>query len=186
MPGDDTGNGQHRLPPMKKIFLLSVLCSCSLLLSVRAQQPQPASNPQSTALAEELMTLFQIDKSMQAALQQVTQMQTKMLDSQNLSPEAKVRQQQVMKTVIEETQASFTWEKIKPTFIEIYAETFSPEELQGMITFFKSPIGQKWIEKQPQLQAATMQKMQALIVGMQPKIQEAIKRSLSAPETKQP
>lgn len=171
---------------MKKILLLSLLCTCSLLLQAHAQDSQNTPSPQSVALAEELMTLFQIDKSMEAALQQVTQMQAKMLDSQNLSAEAKARQQQVMKVVLEETQASFSWEKIKPTFIEIYAETFTPEELQGMIAFFKTPIGQKWIEKQPQLQAATMQKMQSLIMSMQPKMQEAIKRSLAAPETKQP
>ncbi len=171
---------------MKKILLLSLLCTCSFLFQTHAQDSQNTPSPQSVALAEELMTLFQIDKSMEAALQQVTQMQAKMLDSQNLSAEAKARQQQVMKVVLEETQASFAWEKIKPTFIGIYAETFTPEELQGMIAFFKTPIGQKWIEKQPQLQAATMQKMQSLIMSMQPKMQEAIKRSLAAPETKQP
>jgi hypothetical protein len=49
-----------------------------------------------------------------------------------------------------------------------------------MIAFFKSPLGQKWIEKQPQLQMATMQKMQAVMMEAQPKMQEAIKRVIES------
>jgi hypothetical protein len=68
-------------------------------------------------------------------------------------------------------------------FISIYAETFTAEELQGMIAFFKTPIGQKWIEKQPQLQMTTMQKMQTLMIEAQPKIKEAIKRAMEAQQS---
>lgn len=132
---------------------------------------------QSTALAEELMTVVHVDKNMEQALQQITKMQEQVLNSQSATPEAKAKQQQIMKTAMDETKALFSWETLKPTFVEIYASTFTPEELQAMITFFKSPMGQKWIEKQPQLQAATMQKMQALMMQMQPKLQEAIQRA---------
>jgi len=54
-----------------------------------------------------------------------------------------------------------------------------------MIDFFKSPVGQKWIAKQPQLQAATMQKMQAIMMQAQPRIKEAAKKaSEDKPKTK--
>ena len=33
--------------------------------------------------------------------------------------------------------AMLNWETIKPQFISIYSEIFTPEELQGMIAFYK-------------------------------------------------
>ncbi len=78
-----------------------------------------------------------------------------------------------------------SWDAIKGDFVKIYADVFSAEELQGMIDFFKGPVGQKFIGKQPQVQAAVMQRMQSLMLEMQPKIRAAIEkaRAASAGET---
>lgn len=160
---------------MKPHLLLPAILA--LAIPLQAQDPQPS---QTAVLAEELMALFQIDKNMDVALQQVAKMQDQMADSKDLPPEAREKQAQMRKTINDEVKAIMSWETVKPLFISIYAETFTAEELQGMITFFKTPIGQKWIEKQPQLQMATMQKMQSVMMEAQPKIQEAIKRVMES------
>lgn len=166
-----------------KSLLLATLLATTLFLKAQdASQPPAQPSPQTVALAEELMAIFQVEKNMDTALAQVAKMQERMLDSQNFSPEAKARQQEMMTAVNAETKSLMSWEKVKPMFIAIYAETFTPEELQGMITFFKTPIGRKWIAKQPQLQMATMQKMQSLLADIQPKIQEIVKRTFSTPQ----
>jgi uncharacterized protein len=156
------------------VLLLAIL---ALAVPLHAEDQQPS---QTAVLAEELMTLFQIDKNMDAALQQVGKMREQMAATKDQTPEAKAKQQQMSEAINKEIKSVMSWEKIKPMFISIYAETFTAEELQGMITFFKSPLGRKWIEKQPQLQMATMQKMQAVVMEMQPKMQEAIKRVMEA------
>lgn len=161
---------------MKTIISLLVLVTafCFTEIPVQAQ----TQTPQTTALAEELMALLKIDKTMEQSLNQVAKIQEQMLNAQNATPAVKAKQQQLMKTAFDEVKASFGWETIKPMFVEIYASTFNAEELQAMVDFFKSPMGQKWIEKQPQLQAATMQKMQTLMAQMQPKLQEAIQKAI--------
>lgn len=65
---------------------------------------------------------------------------------------------------------SMTWEKMRPIYVSLYAETFSPEELQGLIAFYKTPVGQKWIERQPQLQTAIMEKSQVVVMDIMPPI----------------
>ena len=50
---------------------------------------------------------------------------------------------------------------------------FTEEELQGLIDFYKSPVGNKFLEKQPELMAATMNRMQTEMAKIMPKIQEA-------------
>ncbi len=41
-----------------------------------------------------------------------------------------------------------TWDKLKPEIIGIYRETFTEDELRGIIAFFRSPAGQAFREKQ--------------------------------------
>ena len=67
-----------------------------------------------------------------------------------------------------------SWDSIKPMFVKIYADNFDEAELQGLIDFYKTPVGQTWIAKQPQIQAATMQAMAQLM----PKIQAAMMKSM--------
>ena len=160
---------------MKTNILLIALLALAAPLLAQDQKPSP-----NAALAEELMGLFQIDKNMDAALQQVGKMQEQMAATKDMTPEVKAKQQQMRDAINKEIKSLISWEKVKPMFISIYAETFTAEELQGMIAFFKSPLGQKWIEKQPQLQMATMQRMQAVMMEAQPKMQEAIKRVMES------
>ena len=163
-----------------RLLTIALLIFASLQVVSLPVQAQDPTSPQHAAKAEELMSLLNIDKNMQGAFAQVEKMQEQMMDSKSLSPEEKEKQAKMRKNILEITKSIFNWETLKPAFIQIYAGTFSEEELQGMIEFYKTPVGQKWIEKQPELQAATMQKMQSLMLEAQPKIQAVIKKEMDA------
>lgn len=49
-----------------------------------------------------------------------------------------------------------SWDKLKPKFIELYAETFTEEEVSGMVAFYQSPAGKASIEKMPKLMGRSM------------------------------
>ncbi len=68
---------------------------------------------------------------------------------------------------------AMTWDKMRPMCVSIYAETFTPEELQGLIAFYKTPVGQKWIEKHPPLQTEIMFKSQAMIRDLMPSLMKS-------------
>jgi uncharacterized protein len=57
----------------------------------------------------------------------------------------------------------FSWDKMKSMFIDIYAEVYTVEEMEGLATFFESPVGQGFIKKQPQMTTLMMSKMQGLV-----------------------
>ncbi|HWE49606.1 MAG TPA: DUF2059 domain-containing protein [Bryobacteraceae bacterium] len=42
---------------------------------------------------------------------------------------------------------SMNWAKLKPGMMDAYRTAYSEEELDGMITFFKSPVGQAYLAK---------------------------------------
>jgi len=144
---------------------------------LQAQEKQPS---ESAVLAEELLTLLNVQKNMDAAFQQLGKMNDQIASAAGATPEAKEKQQKMLEAINAETKALVNWETLKPMFVSIYSETFTPDELKGMIAFYKTPIGQKWLEKQPQVQMATMQKIQAIMAESQPNIQKVIQRAMDA------
>lgn len=51
----------------------------------------------------------------------------------------------------------FTAAELEPRIIEIYADTFTEDELKQYIRFYKTPAGQKLLEKSPELSARGME-----------------------------
>ncbi len=49
-----------------------------------------------------------------------------------------------------------SWDKLQPKFVELYAETFTEEEVEGMVAFYRSPAGRASIEKMPKLMGRSM------------------------------
>jgi len=42
-----------------------------------------------------------------------------------------------------------SWDKLGPQIVKAYADTFTEEELDGVLAFYKSPAGQAWFAKSP-------------------------------------
>lgn len=140
-----------------------------------------ADDATKTALAEQLIGLLNVDKNYDATYQRMLKMQDEMASSQELSPEQKQQRDRATQAALKVVKEFASWEAIKPSFVQIYSDIFTAEELQGMIDFYKSPVGQKWLEKQPLVQSAVMQKMGELMSGLQPKIIAAMKAGEAAP-----
>jgi hypothetical protein len=60
-----------------------------------------------------------------------------------------------------------TWDKLEKIYIKVYSETFTADEIAGMMAFYSTPAGQSTIQKLP----IVMQKAMAL---MQPMMREMI------------
>lgn len=68
--------------------------------------------------------------------------------------------------------ASLDWEKLEPIYIRVYRETFTQEEIQGMVEFYKTPAGQAVITKMPTVMLKTSSEMQASVKDMYPEMQK--------------
>lgn len=69
-------------------------------------------------------------------------------------------------------QTELAWAKIEPVYIRLYKDTFTEEEVSGMLAFYKTPAGQAVIQKMPGLMQKTMGEMQNISIGMAPKMQK--------------
>jgi len=109
------------------------------------------------AAAEELLSLTKADQMVKALS---GQMQT-MMEQQFVQMEVPTDLQPILKkyqarlfTALEQELDSQGWKK---DVVSVYVDTFTEDELQGIIDFYKSPIGQVWVEKTPLLISKVMQ-----------------------------
>jgi hypothetical protein len=64
------------------------------------------------------------------------------------------------------------WDALEPRFMEIYQASFTQDEVDGMLAFYRSDAGNAVVAKMPGAMQRTMMVMQELVAGMMPRLRE--------------
>ncbi|MCF6312457.1 MAG: DUF2059 domain-containing protein [Verrucomicrobiales bacterium] len=167
-----------------RISGLAVCFATVLLFSLVSTQaaPEEALNPETVAAVEKFMTTMKVKENMAPALEGVKNMQMAMLDQQGLSEEEKISAKKIMEVSMGEVEKMLSWENIGAMMVRVYAKVFTTEEVNDLIKLFETPAGQVYVNKQMELQQASMQEMQKIMIDIMPKIQaktkEAVKQAM--------
>ncbi len=161
---------------MKKNLMLLAVGLAFTLGSVAAETVSTSRR----ALAEELLNVMKIREQIEKSSVMIRKMMPAQTEKmmQTMGPTNAVsnaamsnmatHQDKVMEMVTQE----MSWDKIKEDYITLYAETFTEEEMQGLIAFYKTPAGVAMLVKQPELMQRTMEMSQKMMLRIAPKIQE--------------
>ena len=76
-------------------------------------------------------------------------------------------QDQAMKIVSDRV----SWKAVEPDYVKLYENTYSEQEIDGMLAFYKSPTGQAMLAKAPQLSAGVVQIVHSRMGDYQSKMQ---------------
>jgi hypothetical protein len=76
-------------------------------------------------------------------------------------------------------QAELAWAKLEPMYMRLYRESFTEEEVAGMLSFYKTPAGQAVINKTPALMQKTMVEMRKMMSAMSPQMQKILEEFLA-------
>lgn len=135
--------------------------SLALVIAAAASAAQAAASAESV---EKLMQVMQVQRQLDAVYAQtLPAMQNAMKQSmaqQANGAEAQRMFDTVMPRVNAVIREELSWSKLKPGFASVYAETFTQQEVDGLITFYQGPVGQALVAKTPQLAKASMMMMQ--------------------------
>jgi hypothetical protein len=135
------------------------------------------------AKVQELFRAAQIQETMQQQMAQsmdrIKSMTLQQLQSSGtqMTPEQSQKMEQMQTHLMSVIQDAFSWDKIQPDMVKIYADTYSDEELDGLIAFYKSPAGQAYVKKTPILMNKTMEIMQQRMAAIQPQMQQLIREA---------
>ncbi|MBP8006581.1 MAG: DUF2059 domain-containing protein [Acinetobacter sp.] len=157
---------------MKKLIPTLVL-GAAICMPAFAQQ----------ASKESVKELLKITKSEQLIDQMSEQMNMMMSSSieqmtqgQNLTTKQELAIINYSQELAKIMQQDLTWAKLEPDMIKIYAEEFTQQEINGMLEFYKTPVGQSMINKMPILMQKSMQIGYKQMNEVTPKIMQAVEK----------
>ena len=153
---------------MKKLIAIAGIC----LVSVAAF----AETKPSDASLNELLTITDSQKLVDGMWPQVEGMMNnaakQALGNTTLNSEQQKVMQDSNAKIAAVFKEEFGYEKLKPMMINIYKESFSQEEVDGMLEFYKSKVGQAVTKKMPLVMQSSMANVQAQMSTVIPKIQK--------------
>ena len=76
------------------------------------------------------------------------------------------------------TRSAMPYEEVLEWSADAYEKNFSPEELQDLIAFYKSPVGAKIGQRSPEIIGDLMQRIRETVV---PRLQRLMKKRRQAP-----
>jgi hypothetical protein len=153
----------HRLP------LLLILALC-LPLAARADD---ASRH---AKAAQMIVLLHTERMVQQAsatiMKQVSDAADKAIGP-NATLESKARLADVEKKISLLVDAQLGWKAMEPGITDLYAQTFTEQELDAIVAFYKTPAGIALLDKMPQINTQVEQLAHSRLVILQPQINQA-------------
>jgi hypothetical protein len=121
---------------------------------------------------EEMLALTHADR---IVAQMQAQMQPLMADTikkMNLPDDAQPMAEEMQKSLTEWISSKLSWERMKPLYVKIYADTLTEEEISGAIEFYKTPAGQSLLNKMPMILQKSIAASQEILTDMVPEIQK--------------
>ena len=165
---------------MKRVALLVALALC-LPLSARADDASLH------AKAKELVTLLHTDR-MVAQLSDTLKKRADDAAEKAIgatpTPENKAKLTDFEKTISDTIDAQLGWSAMEAAVTEVYAKTFTEDELSAIIAFYKSPAGIAFLEKTPEVNAGIKDLSTSKLNAAQTQLNQAFiefRKSLAAP-----
>jgi hypothetical protein len=162
---------------IKRILLILSLCGT---VTYAADSPSPGSvatsGVPSEASIKQLLDTAQVRKLLDSVM---TKMDTLLQQTIKQTTQGRKISPKIQKD-IDTQQAEVTamlkdmldWKKLEPLYVRVYQKSFTQEEVDGMIAFYKTPAGQAVINKMPVVMQNTMNEMQQMMTPVIQKMQK--------------
>jgi len=150
----------------------AVLVALALCLPITAR----ADDASKRAKAQELIGILHSEQSIHQLsanlMKQVSDAAEKMTGP-NPTPESKTRLDAFEKKVSGMFDAELGWNVMGPQIVNIYATTFSEDELNAIVNFYKSPAGSAFLTKTPEVNQQLNQIAQPKLAALQTEVRQA-------------
>jgi uncharacterized protein len=120
----------------------------------------------------------QMDERMKSFTQQAVQGLTVSAEQQKIIDSMQNRTVALLKQ-------EMSWEKLEPIYLRIYRESFTQEDVDGMLDFYRTPAGRSLLLKMPVVMQKSMTETQQMLLPLvqeMRKIQEGALAELKSPQ----
>ncbi len=132
----------------------------------------PAVAGQKEDLAKEMLNLSDMQKMIDQIVAQVQQMQTAQLKLLSIPEKDQEKVLQFQSKLTKKIFDAMSWDKMEAEYITLFSTVYTVEELKAIVAFYKSPVGQSMLKKQPMLMQKSMQIAQSKIESLLPELKK--------------
>lgn len=132
-----------------------------------AAAPTDASLEELFQLTDASKMFAQVTKQMDNVIQSNVHQATA---GQSLTPEKQAIIDKMAQRMGEVVKQTVSWENLKPLLVNTYKESFTQDDVNAMLKFYKSPAGQNMLKKMPLVMQNMMAQMQTVMKPMQEKM----------------
>lgn len=177
---------------MKRLFLALTACLAFALPGVAQQAPAdaPATKEDVQKYLDVMHSRDMMTKMMEAMSKPMHQMMHEqyLKDKDKLPPDFEQR----MNKMMDDYMKSLPFDEMLQAMIPAYQKHFTKGDIDGLVAFYSSPIGQKVIQELPAITAEAMQsmmplmrkQMEAMNQRVQEQVAQMIKESGAKPSAK--
>ncbi len=114
----------------------------------------------------------QVDGMMKASMKQALGKSAPSAEEQKMTDKVCAKTALMMKEELD-------WDKLEPLYLSIYQKTFTQEEVNGLLAFYKSPAGVALVKKMPLVMQYTMAAMQERMGPLMQKTQKLVAEAVA-------
>ncbi len=151
---------------LKYLSLLALVCALSLRADSTA--PSDASLRELLEVTHSRNLLDQMKEQIKALMQSSS---AQAAIGREHSPEVKAALARMQDRMVDLLQQEIDWSVMEPMYMKIYSESLTQEEVDGMIAFYRTPVGQSVITKLPNVVQRSMTLVQARMGPLIQKLQ---------------
>ncbi|MGH9671257.1 MAG: DUF2059 domain-containing protein [Terriglobales bacterium] len=165
---------------MKRLF--SLILAMMLTTSLWAQQPQATPPADAPATREDVLKLFdtlrireQMERVVEMMNSQMRQTIAQVMRKQlpDSPPEELAHLDNFMQETVQEARDLYPLAEMLDDMIPTYQKHLTRGDIQAIMAFYQSPVGQKLLKEQP---AMSQEAMQLINAKMQPRLEQFMER----------
>ncbi|CAM8629924.1 Domain of unknown function DUF2059 [Comamonadaceae bacterium] len=150
---------------MKRIFVALMIAACSLV--------SQAATPSQQSV-ELLLNLIQAERMIDSLQPQIQGLMKSSMEQALAGKKPTTEEQKILDRYVYRSSLimgeTLTPELIKSVSLPLYSQYFTQEEVDAMIAFYQTPVGQSMITKMPQVMQGVMAAMPTLMRPMMEKM----------------
>jgi hypothetical protein len=148
-----------------------------LILSLCIPVTLHADDASKQAKVRELFALLHVEHisdQIRSSVMSQTAGIPKQLFGPEISPENKAKFDVLQEKILQTVDAQVGWRVLEPQYVRLYTDTYTEEEINGIVAFYKTPAGAAMIAKSPELSAKSLQLVQSKMAALQPQLKQMV------------
>ncbi|APW39268.1 hypothetical protein RD110_20310 [Rhodoferax koreense] len=159
---------------MRKTLLALALLTATL--ACRAEPPSTESVEALLVATKSEAIMESVNANMENTLRQGM---AQTLAGRKVTPQLQRFLDKAPRQFAEAMKEEMSWATLKPLYVQLYQESFTQEEVDGLVAFYRSPAGEALTNKMPIVMQKTMALVQSRVAPMMEKMRIATARAMA-------